>query len=233
MIKKYKLGQLLLAIVIVIQWIGPSGAIYLDPGQRLHPMLSQLASQEPDRMISVIVQKTTDSEKLEAQVARLGGEITKHLPIINAFAARMRASSALRLAQEPTVRWVSPDAPIESTGRAVDCERVNCPPITYLDTLGVRETWNLGLNGRGIGVVVVDSGISNDDDFITKIDDSSRVNENEKRILTQKSFNPNTTSVNDFFGHGTAPISLGSLGEMATIQKVFTAVLPLRSISSV
>lgn len=62
-------------------------------------------------------------------------------------------------------------------------------PNTYLDTLGVRSLWNAGINGQGIGVVVIDSGISPDKDFT-----------NLARI---PSFNSDSKTVNDIYGHGT------------------------------
>jgi serine protease AprX len=62
------------------------------------------------------------------------------------------------------------------------------PNITYLDTLNVREAWDLGYTGAGIGVAVVDSGVSTDRDFSS---------------LSKISFNPNSNTVNDVYGHGT------------------------------
>ncbi len=62
------------------------------------------------------------------------------------------------------------------------------PPNFYLDTLGVRDAWAKGYTGAGIGVAVIDSGVSQDRDF---------------NSLTRMSFNTNSSTVNDVFGHGT------------------------------
>jgi serine protease AprX len=62
------------------------------------------------------------------------------------------------------------------------------PPTTHLDTMNVREVWDMGYTGAGIGVAVIDSGITQDRDFTS---------------LQRMSFNPNSTSVNDVYGHGT------------------------------
>ncbi len=63
------------------------------------------------------------------------------------------------------------------------------PPNTYLDTLGVHEAWALGLDGSGIGVAVIDSGIQSSDDF--------------SNLVKRVGFNSQSNSVNDFYGHGT------------------------------
>jgi serine protease AprX len=61
-------------------------------------------------------------------------------------------------------------------------------PNTYLDSLDVRSAWDLGYTGAGIGVAVIDSGISQDRDFTS---------------LLKMSFSPTSATVNDVYGHGT------------------------------
>ena len=39
------------------------------------------------------------------------------------------------------------------------------PPNTYLETLGVPQVWDMGIDGSGVTVAVVDSGVAMDDDF--------------------------------------------------------------------
>ncbi len=63
------------------------------------------------------------------------------------------------------------------------------PPNFYLDTLDVRDVWDMGYTGAGIGVAVIDSGVSQDHDF--------------SNFGARLSFNPNSNTVNDVFGHGT------------------------------
>ena len=68
----------------------------------------------------------------------------------------------------------------------------------YLDTLNVRPTWDMGLDGTGITVVVVDSGIAFDDDFSSLMGLA-----NSSRVVEQVGFNPDSDTVSDNFGHGT------------------------------
>jgi serine protease AprX len=60
----------------------------------------------------------------------------------------------------------------------------------FLDTLGVRQAWDLGYDGKKVGVVVFDSGITKDDDF-------------GRRVKKQVSLSPDSSTVNDIYGHGT------------------------------
>jgi serine protease AprX len=56
----------------------------------------------------------------------------------------------------------------------------------------------MGLEGEGITVAVIDSGIAKVADFNVKVRGGS-----PSRILRQMSFSPDSTTVNDVYGHGT------------------------------
>jgi serine protease AprX len=69
---------------------------------------------------------------------------------------------------------------------------------TYLDTLNVRPVWDMGYDGSGITVAVVDSGVALDYDF------SADYGQPEAdRVLIQEGFNDTSRFVHDNFGHGT------------------------------
>ncbi|MFQ5859612.1 MAG: S8 family peptidase, partial [Anaerolineae bacterium] len=183
----------------------------------VQPALLTIAAERPEAAVRVIVQKVVQDDSpslrpssgqamgsghgVENLVARLGGEVIKDLHIINAFAAEMPAGMVPELARAAGVRWVSLDAPVESTGKGGGGKGGGssgpAPQNYFLDTLGVRQVWDMGLDGTDIAVAVIDSGISNDTDFkVSEYDNSSRVKQ-------QLSFNPNSTSANDAHGHGT------------------------------
>jgi serine protease AprX len=165
-----------------------SGSLPPPAAAKAHPALAQLAAENPDQRVAVIVQQNDLGANLEAKVALLGGAVTQHLHIIHAFAAELPARAALDLARDARVRWISLDAPVARSGKPAPPPPPAPTTNTYLDTLRVRDTWNLGLTGSGIGVAIIDSGVSNHNDLSL----SSRV-----------SLNPNATSVVDNFGHGT------------------------------
>lgn len=182
--------NLLLALALVLGLLGPVSMPPVALGANLHPLLAQLAVESPEQAVAVIVQKAGSSDRAEKLAARLGGTVTKDLRIINAFAAEMTANAASRLAANPSVRWVSLDAPVErSGGGGGGGSGSTTPKNYYLDTLGVKQVWALGLQGQGIGVAVIDSGISLDPDF--------------SYLSRFQSFNSNSNTINDVYGHGT------------------------------
>ena len=78
----------------------------------------------------------------------------------------------------------------------------------YLDTLGVQRVWSQGLDGSGVTVAVVDSGITPDADFgfpynkTLTLMSSAELSENT-RILSHQVFSGDTETAFDNFGHGT------------------------------
>jgi serine protease AprX len=74
----------------------------------------------------------------------------------------------------------------------------NPPPNYYLDTLNVRPVWDMGYDGSGVTVAVVDSGVALDYDF-SSVPGALDAN----RVLLQLGFNQGSTIIHDSFGHGT------------------------------
>ncbi len=72
------------------------------------------------------------------------------------------------------------------------------PPNTYLETLGVPQVWDMGIDGSGVTVAVIDSGIAMDDDFSTVPGESG-----SERLTLQLGFNPSAYTEQDIYGHGT------------------------------
>ncbi|MDX1379452.1 MAG: hypothetical protein R3307_11425, partial [Anaerolineales bacterium] len=83
----------------------------------VQPQLAQMAVEQPERLVRVIIQQFPEASGTEDRVSELGGKVVSDLHIINAFAAEMTADAALELARSGSVRWVSLDAPMESTGK--------------------------------------------------------------------------------------------------------------------
>jgi serine protease AprX len=188
-----RIPQLLLIAILVLSAFGfaaPQG----EAVAKAQPQLLDLAAQAPDQMVRVIAQKMAGAQDAEALVAKLGGQMVADLHIINAFAAEMTAEAALELAKTDAVRWVSLDAPMAKTGKPTP---PTATPNTYLDTLGVRQVWEMGLHGEGIGVAVIDSGIFRDRDF------STEVGKPFTRVEFSRNFYSDSNTTADLFGHGT------------------------------
>ena len=188
--------QILVVSTLILGAIGTA-----TPQQTLtakaQPQLLELAASNPGQVVRLIAQKMDGAKSVEELVANLGGRVLTDLSIINAFAAEMTAEAALELARSEDVRWVSLDAAVTNSGKPTP-QPSTYPSNYYLDTMGVRSVWNMGLTGEGIGVAVIDSGIKTDRDF------STVVGKPFTRVIVQKNFNDEMKSVSDEFGHGTA-----------------------------
>ena len=114
MFKKTWLFRLLMVIVMLAGLAGPVVAPVV--ASRLHPRLVLAAVTAPTERVQVIVQKADRSQTAEALTAQLGGTIIRDLSLVNGFSAEMTAAAAQRLAQSSSVRWVSPDGAMRSTG---------------------------------------------------------------------------------------------------------------------
>ncbi len=207
----YALGALMAGLVLM-------GAV--APAQsaqhtmRLQPVLDELAQRDPEARISVIVQKLTQDNAVEARVAELGGVVTKDLSIINAFAAELPAGQAINLAARPDVRWVSFDGPVQSQidpGTPVDTSRL---ANAYIQAIGADRVWNEAPynQGQGITVAVVDSGVSGHQDVGT-------------RVVARAKFVTGINSMADTYSHGTHVAGLIG-GDGSLLSSKYIGVAP-------
>jgi serine protease AprX len=194
---KHKPLQVLIILVISFSLMSPAALPRAVASAKAHPMLAQVASQTPDKIVSVIIQKADKSSQAEALVQQLGGKITKDLHIINAFAVEMRAGAVQELATSPAVHWVSLDAPVEQSGGPINTTELTS---AYVKTVGADRVWNEGpayLQGQGVTVAVVDSG-----DCVNCVDLADQLN--WPRTLVRKSVmtGPGNSNPTDYYGHG-------------------------------
>ena len=85
----------------------------------LSPYLQQLAAQDPDDRVRVIIQMQTQDRAVESMVRQAGGQLVNRLDMINAFVADIAAGTLPTLAQAASVRYISLDTPVrsQSSGR--------------------------------------------------------------------------------------------------------------------
>ena len=98
------------------------------------------------------------------------------------------ASALAGLAADPDVAYIAPDRPLYSTGNG-------SPVLDYhTDTVNAPVAWGLGLDGTGVGVAVIDSGIIDIPDFHSQ---------NGNLVVFSQNFVGGTSgSANDQYGHG-------------------------------
>src|SRR5687768_766662 len=128
-----------------------------------------------------------------AEMKRLGGKLGRRLGLINSQVVELPNAQIRKLAEHPSVNSMHFD---RSTGGEMNRVAV---------TVGARAAqYEFGVTGAGIGVAVIDSGVTNWHDDLTYTGSSSavRVN-NEQRVAAFVDFVNGRTAAYDDNGHGT------------------------------
>jgi serine protease AprX len=142
--------------------------------------LEPAAGAQPATFVRVIVQ-TGDPKAVEGLVAALGGRAGRRLADHQAIVAELPVAGLERLANSPPVRAISLDRPIQGmldpTAAAIGAKWVNDA---------------LGFDGKGIGVAIIDSGV-------TRMHDDLGGN----RVVHFVDFVDLQLQPHDGYGHGT------------------------------
>lgn len=152
-------------------------------------------------------------------VRRVGGRVTADLPIVRGVSAEVRADRLTSLAADPAVTAVTAN------------RRATFEDFTYSDsttastfakTSGATTAWSQNALGQGVGVAVLDTGVSSMNDFTG-------------RLVHGPDLSGEGTTV-DTFGHGTvmAGVIGGSGADSATnTGGAYTGVAPGATIVAV
>jgi serine protease AprX len=151
-------------------------------------------NQHPGDAVSVVV-RTADGAKtsdLSNQISRLGGTVQQEFDIVPGVEATIPAGSVSMVASLPAAGHISLNAPVESAGFVDPSNLVSA----YQRTVEADQAWSQGVTGQGIGVAVIDTGISAGNPDFSDGSGSSRV-------TAQVAVSTNTNNTNDGQGHGT------------------------------
>ena len=157
-----------------------------------HSRLTLVAKQHPDRKVEVIAQfgSGTSERGARALVRSHDGRVTDRLPDIDGLVIRIPARRAPALRDSKQVLNVTLNGRVHSTS-------VNGGSLatTYPKTVGADELWAAGITGKGVGVAVIDSGISSHIPDFKGAEGGSRI--------TAKVNVSGATRSGDDLGHGT------------------------------
>ena len=104
--------------------------------------------------VEVIVQyKVQPQQKHRDKLAAHGGQVKDSLDLVKGVVAHVPAKKLADLDDDPDVAYVSPNRPVRS--------HLNNATAAVI----ANYAWNLGLDGTGVGVAVIDSGIHLVDDL--------------------------------------------------------------------
>jgi serine protease AprX len=146
-------------------------------------------AKDGDDMVTVIVQYRQMPTNTHLKSLQNGGAaIGSKLHAIRAVAMRVSTSMLSELAKNPNVAYITPDRAVSMTSN----------PQTEQFASAIQAdiaASQYGLNGTGVGVAVIDSGIAPNSD----LNNASGVS----RVVYNQSFVPGDTSTSDKYGHGT------------------------------
>jgi serine protease AprX len=179
----------LMAVVAVLVLVPVTAqAAPKDPGANGHSKLAADLANFPlnaDGTVSVIIQFKQAPKAHASEMAAQGGRLKFSFDHINGAAYRIPVRMLAWLENHPDVAYVSPDRP----NKVASDDAI---PAVEGDV--ARQQY--GLDGTGIGVAIIDSGVFNHDDLQKSIGLGSR-------IVYSESFIPGDPSTNDAYGHGT------------------------------
>jgi subtilisin family serine protease len=126
-------------------------------------------------------------DQQHASIRQRGGLLKANLDLVQASVYSMPAAALEALANNPAIVYISPDRDV-------------APALDYANpTVGTPIALQYGWDGPGVGIAVIDSGITAGRDFLDKTNNASNVS----RIVYNQSFVSGATSATDLYGHGT------------------------------
>lgn len=153
---------------------------------------SKISSDLPTQssgQVDVIVQFAHDpTAELHQHVLRHGGTLRHALHSVNGAAYSVPASALNELANDPNVTFISPDRPIRMTSVITGPQT----PVLDYHHAAIQFPSSLALDGRGVGVAIIDSGIASVADL-----PSSSI------VYSQDFTSAPSSNATDLFGHGT------------------------------
>jgi serine protease AprX len=176
--------------------------------------LNALRKSGPDDELSVIVTTVGPAEETDEQeVSAHGGHVSRRYGNLDGYAASVPAGSLRHLARSRHVSRITLDQPVEASN-----------DINYA-TVGADIAYGTyGLDGNGVTVAVLDSGIAEHPDITG-------------RIVTEVEIVGHEKGFADYFGHGTHVAGIiagtGSISKGAWSLRTFKGIAPKAKLVSV
>jgi serine protease AprX len=149
---------------------------------------------EPMRVI--VQERAGAGSAPEAAVRRLGGQVTRLLPIVGGFAATVPATVVGQLDRLPGVRAVTPDGKLRVQGAA----SASTVRSVYPEVVKADAAWQRGVTGRGVTVAVLDTGVASVPDLAGRL---VQVRDDVTGKVTPCKNLSGELDCNDRYGHGT------------------------------
>jgi serine protease AprX len=151
-------------------------------------VLKAMAAGQP---IHVILVARGDLNLLQADLRRTGVKQTQRVPIAHGIATELSAALIRYFSADANVARIIYDAPVRLTDTPFNPATLATAYPAVVDAVSLWGNGLTPLTGKGIGIAVIDSGISSHPDL-------------GNRVVAAQNFNVNVTGTDDAYGHGTA-----------------------------
>jgi serine protease AprX len=178
----HSVGAIALGIALLI---GPTTLARANASgkSKIAPALAALAARTPPNgALRVIVEGDGAGRAASAH-----GVVRKTLRFVDGVAATVRAGELERLTAQPGVSLVAPDPSV--TLATVGAVSMSALATGYPARDAVSKPWAAGVTGQGVGIAVIDSGVTPSDAFGSR--------------LVPVALDGQTGSLDDTVGHGT------------------------------
>jgi serine protease AprX len=128
------------------------------------PGLGQQMAQATSEMVKVIVREVPGSGSApEQMVEDLGGDVGRHIGIVDSFTATVPATSLSALEASPGVHSISEDRRVrllhEVNGYDASLPSNAGSIFNTTNAVKARDFWRDGFTGKGVDVAMIDSGV--------------------------------------------------------------------------
>ncbi|HYA00072.1 MAG TPA: S8 family serine peptidase [Candidatus Binatia bacterium] len=129
-------------------------------------VLSSCGESQPDgvtwsALTQVIVRGAPGAQAtLDREVEQAGGRVTEHIQLISASVAEVPGSAIGWLSQQPGVEEVTPDGPVQLASASYSPTTTPSSLYSIEQQLGVDSAWQDGYTGAGVGVALIDTGVT-------------------------------------------------------------------------
>ena len=185
------LALLAAAAPLIAAWISAGDARADEPAE-MHPGIEAFTQSHPGAPIPVIFRTSGSPAALAGEVVAEGATDVSPLNLIGGVAATVTADELSRLSYDDDVDWIALDAPMVSSSRGDrgDDRGRRSLKTVYPFAAGAPDAWAAGATGDDVTVAVIDSGISDHEDF-------------QGRIRGRFDMSSVSDGVRDDNGHGT------------------------------
>lgn len=206
-----------LAVTVMVTLAGSAMAakIPLLPNQKYSPELQALLNAG-DKKVDIVVQFTSaPTSNNFSHMGAAGALLKRQLKVINGGSFTVPASRLPQIAKLPEVYYITLDRPVQLTSTVSTSTTVYPSQAVEADI-----AWANGYNGTGIGVAVIDSGITDRPDLHSQ-------GAGSYRVVYSESFIPGDSTTADPYGHGTHVAGIvASNGASANYLQLYSGIAP-------